>query len=276
MAFALSGAQRTTSASRPPVNLLLAKLILTPMVILAALLVSRRWGDSVGGWLAGLPVTSAPVAGFLAIEHGPAFAATSSAGSVAAVASQASFCIAYTAASRSGWQGGALSGAVGFAGSAAIVHALDLPPIALFGLSILLLSLARLAMPRAGRAFSMVAAPRWEIPARVVLVTAIVVAVTSLAATLGARASGVAAAFPWIGGALAVFAHRAQGAAAGVAVLRGMAIALYSFLAFFTVLGLALTRVHPLVAFVAATAAALAVQAVALQILRGDARTLAS
>jgi hypothetical protein len=112
------------------VNLLLTKLILTPLVILAALWVARRWGDAFGGWLAGLPLTSAPVAAFLAVEHGPAFAAAASAGSVAAVASQASFCMAYTAASWRGWQGGALFGAVGFAGSAAIVQALEIPPTA--------------------------------------------------------------------------------------------------------------------------------------------------
>ena len=159
-------------------NLLLTKLILTPLVILAALCVARRWGDAFGGWLAGLPLTSAPVAAFLAIEHGPAFAAAASAGSVAAVASQASFCMAYTAASRRGWRGSALFGAVGFAGSAAIVQALELPPPALLGLSAVLLSLARLAMPRAGVAFAKTLAPRWEIPARVILVTAIVVAVT--------------------------------------------------------------------------------------------------
>ena len=253
-------------------NLLLTKLILTPLAILAALWVARRWGDAFGGWLAGLPLTSAPVAAFLAIEHGPAFAAAASAGSVAAVASQASFCMAYTAISRRSWQGGALFGAVGFVGSAAIVQALELPPPALLGLSAVLLSLARLAMPRAGVAFAKTLAPRWEIPARVILVTAIVVAVTSLATTLGARASGVAASFPWIGGALAVFAHRAQGAAAGVAVLRGMAIALYGFLAFFAVLGFALTRMDLPLAFVAATAAALAVQTVTLRFVCGNAR----
>ena len=93
MTFMLCIAGHVNLASAP-VNLLLAKLILTPMAIFAALWVARRWGDVFGGWLAGLPVTSAPVAAFLAIEHGPAFAASASAGSVAAVASQASFCAA--------------------------------------------------------------------------------------------------------------------------------------------------------------------------------------
>jgi len=38
-------------------NLLLAKLILTPLATLTAILVGRRWGDVVGGWIAGLPIT---------------------------------------------------------------------------------------------------------------------------------------------------------------------------------------------------------------------------
>src|ERR1700689_1130449 len=101
------------------------------MAIFAALWVARRWGDAFGGWLAGLPVTAAPVAAFLAIENGPAFPAAASAGSVAAVASQARYFMAYTAASRHGWKGAALFGGLGFAVSAAIVQALDLAPIAL-------------------------------------------------------------------------------------------------------------------------------------------------
>jgi hypothetical protein len=51
-----------------------------------------------------------------------------------------------------------------------------------------------------------------------------------------------------------------------------MAIALYSFLAFFAVLGFMLTRVDLPLAFVCATASALAVQAVTLTIVHGDAR----
>ncbi|MFZ2109479.1 MAG: hypothetical protein WAV18_29580, partial [Roseiarcus sp.] len=78
--------------------------------------------------------------------------------------------------------------------------------------------------------------------------------------------------FPWIGGALAVFAHRAHGAAAGVAVLRGMAVALYGFLAFFAVLGFVLTRMDLPLAFVAATAAALAVQTITLRFVHGETR----
>jgi hypothetical protein len=69
--------------------LLAVKLAVTPLMALAASLAARRWGDAIGGWLVGLPITSGPVAVFLAIEQGPAFAADAAAGSIAGVAAQA-------------------------------------------------------------------------------------------------------------------------------------------------------------------------------------------
>ena len=48
---------------------LLLKLVLTPALIAAASLAARRWGQAVGGWLVGLPLTSGPVAVFIALEH---------------------------------------------------------------------------------------------------------------------------------------------------------------------------------------------------------------
>src|SRR5215218_6073961 len=38
-------------------------------VNLLASLAVRRWGDAIGGWLVGLPLTSGPVAAFLAIQY---------------------------------------------------------------------------------------------------------------------------------------------------------------------------------------------------------------
>jgi hypothetical protein len=55
-----------------------------------------------------------------------------------------------------------------------------------------------------------------------------------------------------------------------------MAIALYGFLAFFAVLGFVLTRMDLPLAFVAATAAALAVQTVTLRFMHGETRAMAS
>ena len=58
-------------------------------MVLAASLAARRWGEAVGGWLVGLPLTSGPVAVFLALEQGPAFATDAAAASNAGVVAQA-------------------------------------------------------------------------------------------------------------------------------------------------------------------------------------------
>ncbi len=250
-------------------SVLAVKLIVTPLMILAASLVGRRWGAAAGGWLAGLPLTSGPVAVFLAVEHGSGFAAEASAGSLAGVVAQAGFCLAYAFAAPWGWPAGLLAGAGAFAASALALQAGQFAPAILFALALGALVVTLRFLPRDFRAPAPTETPWWEIPARMALVTALVVAVTSFASLLGARASGIVATFPLIGAALGVFAHRAHGPRAGVAVLRGMASALFAFAIFFFVVSLAIPRVGIVLAFAAATFAALLVQAAALRLARG-------
>src|SRR5207237_10782738 len=101
--------------------------------------------------------------------------------------------------------------------------------------------------------------PAWDIPARMIVTTALVVALTGFAHVLGPRLSGVLAAFPVYAGILTVFAHRLHGAAAAVQVLRGLLLGLFAFAAFFVVLGAALEPLGVAPAFAAATATALVV-----------------
>ncbi len=44
------------------------KLVASPLLIWAASLVGRRWGQAVAGWLVGLPLTSGPVARIQAVD----------------------------------------------------------------------------------------------------------------------------------------------------------------------------------------------------------------
>ncbi len=245
-------------------SVLAIKLIVTPLMILAASLVGRRWGDALTGWIVGLPLTSGPVAVFLAVEHGANFAAEASAGSLAGVIAQAVFCLGYALAAPWGWLAGLIGGAAAFVATAATLHAGRLPPGMLFALALLTLVVALRLLPRDLRAFAPMREAWWEIPARMALVTALVVGVTSFASLLGARASGVVATFPLIGAALGVFAHRAHGPRAGVALLRGMTGSLFAFAFFFLVVGLAIPRAGIVLAFAAATLAALIVQAATL------------
>jgi hypothetical protein len=248
------------------VSLLAVKLIVTPVMILAASLAGRRWGEALGGWIVGLPLTSGPVAAFLAVERGANFAAEASVGSLAGAIAQVAFVGGYALAAPWGWPAGLIAGAAAYAAAALVLQAATLAPTTLFILSLAALALA--ALPRDRLASESSRAPWWEIPARIVVVTALVVAVTSFASTLGARASGVVASFPLIGAAFGVLAHRADGARAAVAALRGMVAALFSFAFFFFALGLALPRAGVLTAFAAATLVGLIVQAATLTLVR--------
>jgi hypothetical protein len=101
--------------------------------------------------------------------------------------------------------------------------------------------------------------PRWDIPARMVVATAFVLALTSAAPVLGARLAGLIAPFPLYASVLAAFAHRVAGRDAAVGVVRGLLLGLFAFASFF----LAVTLLLPngiAVAFAAAIVAAIAVE----------------
>jgi len=103
---------------------------------------------------------------------------------------------------------------------------------------------------------------RLELALRLLAGALLTVTVTWLASTLGARWSGLLAVFPILGTILAVFSHRASGAACVATLLRAMVTGLQSFALFCFVLALALPAWGIAAAFGLAAAAALTVQAV--------------
>jgi len=241
------------------------KLVLTPVLVGAASLVGRRWGPAVGGWLIGLPFTSAPVAFFLALDPGPAFAREAALGIMAGAISQAAFCLGYAwAATRLGWGASVVLATLAFAVLTAILRAVALPAPASFVVIIVAVAVALFLVPDAARAApGRIAYPRWDLPARMVVATAFVVVLTAAAPLLGARLAGLLAPFPLYGAVLAAFAQHLQGADAGIGVVRGLLLGLFAFASFFFVLYLVLPTGIAL-AFVAAIAIALAVQAATL------------
>lgn len=108
-------------------SLIIFKLILPPLLILLASLAGRRWGDAVGGWLVGLPLTSGPVAAFLAIQYGADFAALATNGSLIGTAAQACFGLGYTLLAQRGWVIALLGGSAAYAGAGFLLQAMPLP-----------------------------------------------------------------------------------------------------------------------------------------------------
>jgi hypothetical protein len=131
--------------------------------------------------------------------------------------------------------------------------------LAVNGLVICLIAKGSAPIPAASTA-------RWDIPARMLVATAFVFTLTTSAAFLGPQLSGLLTPFPIFGSVLAAFAHRQQGANAARNFLRGHAISLFGFAAFFVVAGALLTVLPMPGAYALATLAAVVVNGVTLRV----------
>jgi hypothetical protein len=246
------------------------KLTLTPLLILAASLASRRWGEIVGGWFVGLPLTTAPVCFFLALDHGAGFAATVSLGSLAGVASEAAFSLAYSVVARHfGWLLALAAASFGFAICGMVLAAAALPLWPTISVAVVALVAALVLLPRLGPGVpNLPRPPVWDIPARMIVATALVLGLTTLAPYIGARLSGLLATFPVFATVLTVFSQRQRGAAAAVQVLRGLLVGLFAFIGFFAVLALSIESLGIAASFIVATFIALAMQGGSLWLMR--------
>ncbi len=250
-------------------TLLLFKLMLTPLLIGLASLVGRRWGPAVGGWLVGLPLTSGPVSLFLALDHGPRFAAAAASGSLIGAAAEAGFCLAYAAAGDHRWPLALTAGTAGFILASIVLQpALALPTLGVLAVAIATLLVALRLQPAPSSDRARIVPPPWDLPARMLIGAALVVGLTTVAPALGPQLSGLAAAFPVFATVLTVFAHVHQGRAGALQVLRGLIVGLFAFTAFFAVIGTAIVPFGIGTAFALAIASALVVQAISLHLMR--------
>ena len=249
---------------------LVLKLIVTPLLILAASLASRRWGEIVGGWFVGLPLTSGPVCFFLALDQGAGFAAAATLGSLAGAASEAAFGLAYAAVARhAGWPSALAVGSLAYVAAGFGFQSAALPLWPLAAVVCAALAGALFLMPRpGGSVIAPLTLPRWDIPARMVLATALVLALTALAPQFGPRLSGLFATYPIFAAILAAFSQHGRGAAAAIQVLRGLLTGLFAFTGFFAVLAVTIEPLGITAGFAAATAVALIVQFCSWQVLR--------
>jgi hypothetical protein len=249
------------------------KLVAAPALILAASLVGRRWGEAVGGWLVGLPLTSGPVLLLLALEHGRAFAAGSAAGSVAGVIAQAGFCLGYGfAAEAAGVWGAVLAGTACFAACVWLLQTAPLPIVPLFLCAAVALGAAILVFPRRITPVRIGPALGNDLPLRMLVAGLVVLTITTAAPTLGPRLAGLLTTYPIMASILASFAHRSYGAGAARRVLLGLLMGLYGFATFFVVLGVAIQALGIATAFAMAGSAALLVQGGSLFAIRRAAR----
>jgi uncharacterized membrane protein (GlpM family) len=241
--------------------LLALKLCLVPGFIFLVSLAGRRWGASIAGWLAGLPVVAGPILWFLCLEQGPPFAANAALASLSAVFASMCYCLAYAhIAQRAPWPI-ALCGAF-VVWAAAALSLSQLPPSAGLdlGIAILALALAPPLFPPVRALTATRTLRRTELGLRMALGALLTVVVSAAAQQVGQMWSGLLAVFPVMSTVLAVFSQATQGPQFASTLLRAMAFGMYSFAAFCFLLATTLTHLTIAGSFIVAVVGALIIQ----------------
>ena len=241
--------------------LLILKLTLTPLVVLIATLVARRFGTRAGGVVTGLPLSAGPVSAFIAAEHGLAFAADTATALVLSVVSIAGFASGYRIAGpRFGWLGGI---ALGFSIHLCATALLARLPVILPGavaLAVAALLAALAFVGRRGQPNRAIQSTRaWELPLRIVVATTLVLVVTAAAEVIGPRVAGLLTTLPIIASVIIVSAHRAGGASEALLAVRGHLLGTLSLGSFFAVVASLIESAGPIAAYGAAIVMAIAV-----------------
>src|SRR2546426_252513 len=249
--------------------MLVFKLLLTAVLIGLVSLAGRRWGPAVSGWLVGLPLTAGPVALFLALGLGTAFASRAAQGAILGLVSLAGFCLVYSWLSfRAGWLWSLLAGWVVFFALTFALERVSLPLVVSFLGVIVLLVIVLKLLPSSHRQDPMVNPPKWEILLRMLAASAVVVILTGVASSLGPQLSGLLSTFPLYASILAAFTQRFQDAAAARRLLRGLITGIFTFAVFFLLIAALVERWGILVTFGLATLVALLLHGCSLWLLR--------
>lgn len=217
-------------------NILFFKLTIIPLVIGLITLISRKWGNRVGGVVGSMPWVAGPILVFFILEQGIEFGIRSIPGILMGIISLVSFCYFYALLSKQmKWLPTLLISYIAF-GFTAI--ALDTIHLSLWGIYVLALVVIVVALyyfpkpsveqvtPARGKR------PKYDILFRMLVATLFVLSITGLAAILGPNWSGVLTPFPILTSILAIFNHYLQGSKAAIIVLRGIMIGLVGFTTF--------------------------------------------
>lgn len=219
--------------------ILLFKLTATPLLVALVSVLTRRGGGTMAGLLVGFPIMTGPLSVFLALEQGPAFAAKAAVGILNAVAGCTAFALAYGLFARTwSWQATLAAALTAFflvtSATAALGDRLW-PAIAGTALTV---TAALCLMPRARASRPSPPPPWWDIWLRMVLTALLILAITALAATLGARLSGIFAALPVISSIIGPFTQVRSGPETAIRLFRAMVVSYFSFGLFFVIVGL--------------------------------------
>lgn len=207
-----------------------------PVIIALVTVISRKWGNTIGGMIASMPWVAGPIILFIAIEQGTDFAINSLPGVMMGIIGWLSFCLIYIKVAykyKPFWA--VMAGYIGYILTAAFLRLFE-DYLTLNGWVTLTFMLIiatlyyfprpRLVETKGGKRL------KYDIPLRMLVMTSFVVAVTYMANMLGPTWSGILTPIPIMTAVLAMFTHYTQGVDATIVVLKGMFIGIFGFTAF--------------------------------------------
>jgi hypothetical protein len=249
--------------------LFLLKIAITPLLVAAVSLAARWWGPTVGGILMGLPWFTGPTLFVLVQDRGTDFGVAACIGIQMGVVCLSAYMLTYSLiALVARWPLSLMGAIAAFAATAwATLEPVQLSKLTLGIVPSLWLAAAAAAtcialigllLPRPRTPPVLQFLPWWDIPLRMIATGAVVSLVVITADALGPQLSGVASSFPVIVTVVGTFTHHRWGRDAIWRMLRGLAVSLFAFIAFFLVVGLTLPSAGLIGAYVLAASMALA------------------
>jgi hypothetical protein len=244
----------------------LLKIAVTPFLVAGVSLAARWWGPTIGGLLMGLPWFTGPVLFVLTFDKGIEFGVGAAIGIELAVLCVGGFILAYGLLSRRWRWPVCLSAAVltffatGWLMQLVGVHLLPdgpaakLPIAAGIGFASLAATYALLPKPTSPPVLQSL--PWWDIPMRMVATGALVAAIVTAADVLGPQLSGILGTYPVILTVVTAFTQHRWGRDAVLRVLRGITLSLFSFVAFFLIVGTLLPVVGLVLSYASAVVVA--------------------
>lgn len=248
--------------------LLLLKVAIAPPFVGVVSLIALRYGHRAAGWLVALPINTGTIVFVLTLTEGTGFAATVALGALLGIVSVSAFALAYVrSALRHRWPACLGFAVLGFVVSTIVLSQAPELVLADLAAAVLAVTVVLLLVPAPGDPTLPTQPPRWEIPARMLTAALLVLAITTGAATLGARLSGLLSPIPVFTITLVIFTHSRHGPAPVFVFLKGLQYGLYSFAAFCLVVGVLLVPYGLAIAFGAGLAAVLGVYGVVRKVL---------
>jgi len=229
-------------------TILAIKLVSVPILIWTVSSVARKWGPSVGGLLLGLPLTSGPVLFFLTLEQGTNFVSVAAQGTLMGLISLSTACLIYSKLSfRMGWLASMIGSGIAYFAVSLPLDLVSVNLVLTFIVVVAFLLMIWRLMPSGAVVHVLREPPNWEISARIIAATTLVLLITEGATILGPHLSGLLTPYPIYATILGVFIHKFDGADACALFLRGVVVgiftaAVFTFLVAFFIVQLGLLR----------------------------------